>query len=243
MKLGIISDTHGNLEALTACLATLKEAGAEEFVCLGDTVGYGANPNECADLIRKTVVFTILGNHDAAVAGRMDYTYYRDDAREVLDYHKKILTNENMAWLRGLEYTHTHRGVGFCHGSPLEPSAFEYIFMEEHAEDLLPVYERLPPLTFIGHSHLCRAFELAPSGVADLTPVELKLDPEKKYIVSVGSVGQPRDYDPRAACGLYDIDAAFYQLVRVPYDIDAAASKILAAGLSPIFAKRLFIGV
>src|SRR5437867_663998 len=100
MRIGIFSDTHSNLEALTVVLEKLREERVDKLVCLGDTVGYGADPNECCDLVREAVAFTILGNHDAAVAGRMDYSYYYDAARNALDLHASILRPPNMAWLK-----------------------------------------------------------------------------------------------------------------------------------------------
>ena len=102
MRIGIFSDTHSNLEALTAVLGAFKHESVDKLVCLGDTVGYGASPNECCDLVREAAAFTILGNHDAAVAGRMDYSYYYDAARQALDLHASILSPDNMKWLQAL---------------------------------------------------------------------------------------------------------------------------------------------
>src|ERR1700704_4909697 len=107
MRIGLFSDTHANLEALNAVLLAFEDAKVDKLVCLGDTVGYGADPNECCDLVRKKAVFCILGNHDAAVAGRMDYSYYYDAARQALDLHASTLSKENMEWLRSLPY-HRH---------------------------------------------------------------------------------------------------------------------------------------
>jgi predicted phosphodiesterase len=125
MRLGIFSDTHANLEALSAVLRAYEKERIDRFICLGDSVGYGASPNETCDLIRKTVAFTILGNHDAAVAGRMDYSYYYDAARQALDLHAAILSPENMAWLRGLPYEVREGNLAFCHGSPVNIEEFE----------------------------------------------------------------------------------------------------------------------
>src|ERR671910_604175 len=117
MRIGIFSDTHANAEALTAVMEALRGERCDKLVCLGDTVGYGASPNECCDLIRKIAAFTILGNHDAAVAGRMDYSYYYDAARNALDTHAQLLSDENMQWLKGLPYQikFDEIGVHLCH--------------------------------------------------------------------------------------------------------------------------------
>ena len=122
MRIGIFSDIHSNLEALTAVLRAFEKERIDRFVCLGDTVGYGASPNETCELVRKTAAFTILGNHDAAVAGRMDYSYYYDAARHALDLHAAILSPENMEWLRALPYEVREGSLGFCHGSPINLS-------------------------------------------------------------------------------------------------------------------------
>src|SRR6516165_6484292 len=123
MRIGLFSDTHSNLEALKAVIEAFKEERVDKLVCLGDTVGYGANPNECCDLVRQAAAFTILGNHDAAVAGRMDYSYYYDAARHALDLHASILTPENMKWLQSLPYEVREAGgeppghqISYCHG-------------------------------------------------------------------------------------------------------------------------------
>src|SRR5438093_10514169 len=128
MRVGLFSDTHSNLEALSAVLRKLDEEGVDKLVCLGDTVGYGANPNETCDLVRSRAAVTILGNHDAAVAGRMDYSYYYDAARNALDLHARQLSQENMVWLRNLPYEVREGDITFCHGSPINLAAFEYSF-------------------------------------------------------------------------------------------------------------------
>src|SRR5262249_19047714 len=147
-------------EALIAVLNALEKDGAEKLVCLGDTVGYGANPNECCDLVRERAAFTILGNHDAAVAGRMDYSYYYDAARQALDPHAAILKPDNMKWLRELPYEVREGHISYCHGSPINQEEFEYVFAPEQAARYLPEWQQLADVTFIGHSHLCKAFAL-----------------------------------------------------------------------------------
>ncbi|HRI06862.1 MAG TPA: metallophosphoesterase family protein, partial [Nannocystaceae bacterium] len=164
MRYGIFSDTHANLHALEAVLRAFDREHVDALVCLGDTVGYGAQPNECCDRVRSLTKYTILGNHDAAVAGRMDYSYYYEAARHALDVHASQLTPENMAWLKGLPYRHTlgDVGVDLCHGSPLRLEEFEYIFAPEQARECLAIWDELQSLTLIGHSHLCKVFALRP---------------------------------------------------------------------------------
>jgi diadenosine tetraphosphatase ApaH/serine/threonine PP2A family protein phosphatase len=243
MRTAILTDVHANLEALTACIAAAKRTGVDRFVCLGDTVGYGANPNEACDLVRGTCEFTVLGNHDAAVAGRMDYSYYYAAAREVLDWTAAKLTPENLAWLRTLPYTRQEGEILYGHGSPRDPAAFEYVFALEQAEDLvLRTPGELPHVIFIGHSHLQRAFQLG-TDVVDVWQERLQIDPGRKYLCSIGSCGQPRDYDPRACYGIWDDEANLVEFHREAYDAETTSRKILEAGLSQHFARRLLHGV
>ncbi|MBI5513008.1 MAG: metallophosphoesterase family protein [Deltaproteobacteria bacterium] len=247
MRIGIFSDVHANLEALSAVLEALRREAPDVQYCLGDVVGYGGSPNECADLVRATAAVTILGNHDAAVAGRMDYSYYYEAARKALDQHASLLTAENMSWLKALPYMHKIAGtpVHLCHGSPVRIEEFEYIFAPEQARECLPFFEDLGHLTMIGHSHLCKVFELSPSEVTELQgpPRSITLREDRKYIISVGSVGQPRDYDNRASYVLYDTATRTFEFKRVEYDIEGAAQRIFEARLERHFGHRLFIGV
>lgn len=244
MRIGIFSDTHANIEALTAVVKAYESEHIDRYVCLGDTVGYGASPNECCDIIRNLVEFTILGNHDAAVAGRMDYSYYYDAARQALDLHADTLTKENMEWLRALPY---HRRdfetLYFCHGSPLNLEEFEYIFAPEQAARCQAIWDQLGEVTFIGHSHLCKAFALTRDEVFEVVAPKFVIRPGHRYIVSVGSVGQPRDYDNRASYTVFDTVERTFEFKRVAYDIETAANKIYAAELERNFGNRLFLGV
>src|SRR6187551_776047 len=160
MRLGILSDIHANYEALSAVVEAFKREEIDKYYCLGDTVGYGGSPNECADIVRGLVEATILGNHDAAVAGRMDYSYYYEAARHALDLHARQLKPENMQWLKALPYRHDLKphGVTLCHGSPIRLEEFEYIFAPEQARECLSILNELGDITLIGHSHLCKVF-------------------------------------------------------------------------------------
>jgi diadenosine tetraphosphatase ApaH/serine/threonine PP2A family protein phosphatase len=245
MRLAIFSDTHANLEALSAVLEAYEKESIDVYYCLGDTVGYGGSPNECATIVRELAATTILGNHDAAVSGRMDYSYYYEAARHALDAHAALVSAENMAWLKSLPYEHvvTEHELLLCHGSPLRLEEFEYIFAPEQARECLGMFSRLGHLTLIGHSHLCKVFALTRNSAEELPATDFDVDPDRKYIVSVGSVGQPRDFDNRASYTIFDTVKQRFEFKRIEYDIELAADKVLRARLERNFSQRLFIGV
>lgn len=243
MRYGIISDIHGNIEALTASLKALEAEGVDEVVCLGDIVGYGANPEECVKLVRKTVKVSILGNHDAAVAGRMDYSFYYDAARQALDWCKKNVSDDTLAWLSERPYSARAGDVVFCHGSPIVPEEFEYIFTREKAKELIPHEAELAPVTFIGHSHLTRSFALGRGEAYNVRGPEFVLRDDFKYIITAGSVGQPRDYDPRSCACVFDTETKAFKYLRSEYDIEKQMQKIIAAGLAYNFGARLLVGI
>lgn len=243
MRYGIFSDVHGNIDALTQVMRAFESESIDRFICLGDLVGYGARPNEVCDIVRNVADVCLLGNHDAAVAGRMDYSYYYDAARHALDWCARQMTPENMAFLKSLPYTHREGDLEFCHGSPAVPQEFEYIFTREKARELLHIWDRMAQVTFIGHSHLTRCFGLRDGDVSDIVASEFVIQPDTKYILTVGSVGQPRDYDNRSCCAIMDTATQTFRFKRVEYDIEAAKQKILDAGLAYNFGARLLVGI
>jgi diadenosine tetraphosphatase ApaH/serine/threonine PP2A family protein phosphatase len=244
MRLGILSDVHANLEALVAVEGALERLRVDRVCCLGDVVGYGASPGACCDRIRSLAAVTLLGNHDAAASGRMDYEYYYDAVRHALDWTARQLGPEQLAWLRSLPYAGRMGEVGLSHGSPVEPQEYGYIFAVEQVRELVPSLATLPPVTFVGHTHLCKAFAIGPDGaVEQVHGRRVQLDPARKYVVSVGSVGQPRDYDNRACFVTYDVEAGALEYHPVPYDISTSAQRIFDADLARNFGRRLFLGV
>jgi diadenosine tetraphosphatase ApaH/serine/threonine PP2A family protein phosphatase len=244
MRVAILSDIHSNLEALSAALAVVDREQPDRVFCLGDVVGYGASVNECCRLIRDRAAVTLLGNHDAAVSGRMDYSFYYDAARHALDWTAARIEPEHLDWLRTLPYSHQQDGMAFSHGSPVDPPAYDYVFALEQARELIPHARGLADVTFIGHSHLCKTFALAPNGeVSEVIATRFVLRQGYKYVVSVGSVGQPRDGDNRACLVVYDDATREVAFHRVAYDIETSAQKILDADLALNFGKRLFLGV
>jgi predicted phosphodiesterase len=243
MRIAILSDIHSNYEALTAVLEYCRFNRIHKYVCLGDVVGYGADPNPCCELIRENCSVTLMGNHDAAVSGMMDTEYYYPAARNALYWTRTQLNEENFRWLYSRPYTYEFENVGFFHSAPIMPSGFFYVVRNEDAQAHLKVYERMKEFSFVGHSHLTNQYVLTPRKARDASGKPVKGEPDKKWIINVGSVGQPRDRDNRACFGIFDTDEQTFQHVRIDYDIDATAGKILRAGLDEKFAKRLFVGL
>ncbi|MBW2699350.1 MAG: metallophosphoesterase family protein [Deltaproteobacteria bacterium] len=243
MRLGIFSDVHGNLEALEAVVESYRDLAVDQYVCLGDVVGYGASPNECCAIVRELATVVVLGNHDAAVCGRMEYSFYYDAARQALDWCASQMEPTHMAWLKGLNYSHRIDDMNFSHGSPLRPQDFDYIFTIEQAADVLPSLEKMANVNFIGHSHLTKSFALAPGEVNEVVARRFGLRRHRKYIITDGSVGQPRDYDNRACFTVFDTETRIFEYHRVEYDVEKSARKIFDAKLAVNFGKRLFLGV
>ena len=244
MRYLIISDIHANIEALTAVLEA--ERAWDHLLVLGDLVGYGAAPNEVVDRIRELDPIAIIrGNHDKAACGVEDGSNFNQVARLAAVWTHETLTPENRQYLRelpaGPEAIDDH--VEICHGSPFDED--QYIFDGEDALRALGTSGR--PLCLFAHTHLPVVFhyenELFDGFVPEPdhdTTVELR--GSARYLINVGSVGQPRDGDPRAAYGLYDSDALTLTLKRIVYPVDAAQQRILSAGLPASLANRLAVG-
>ncbi len=242
MLFAIISDIHSNIEALTATIERCKTEGVERYVCLGDVVGYGADPNPCCELLRELTDVCLLGNHDAAVIGAMEESYYYAEARQALTWTRKRLTAENLRWLYSLPYTAVDGDYGFYHAAPVQPSGFYYVIHSEDAAHHMRIFDKLPRWSFVGHSHLTRSFLLSKGKVNDITGKPTIPRPDERVIVTAGSVGQPRDRNPEACFVLVDTDARTYRHARAAYDVATTAKKIEDAGLSSRFARRLFDG-
>jgi diadenosine tetraphosphatase ApaH/serine/threonine PP2A family protein phosphatase len=245
MRVAIFSDVHANLEALLATRAAIGEQSVDRIYCLGDTVGYGGWPNACSRIVRRLVDATVLGNHDAAVAGRMNYDYYYDSARSVLDQHARLLAPDNLEWLKTIPYTLRVPELEtlLTHGSPLHPENFDYIFEIDHVQRLFTMMDRLPMLTFLGHSHLCKVYLIEDYEVHEIPERDFRVSRDgPKYIVSVGSVGQPRDLNNQACHVILDTDSWRITFRRTDYDIEAAGEKILSERGDPNFAQRLILG-
>jgi len=240
MKTALLSDVHANLEALEAVLKAIDERGASRILCLGDVVGYGASPNECLNQIRERCQVVLLGNHDSAASGGPEAARFNPNAKSAAVWTAKVLTHKNRDYLRGLSLSRHLEPYFYVHASPAAPRDWEYIFDQFDAEPQFQFFTE--HACFIGHTHQPAIFERSSSGCVSLPPTRLQFDPVHRYIVNVGSVGQPRDRDPRACFVLLEEPAGSIEFVRVPYDIESAQEKIRAANLPPALASRLKSG-
>jgi len=243
MRQAILSDIHSNLEALEACVQHARAAGATHFACLGDCVGYGADPVPTLDLLRSLPnLIMIRGNHDDALF--LDDVVDVPGIREALDWTGTQLAPVHCELLEGAPYVKTVGDVTYAHASAHDPQAWEYLRRPEQVRDCLSA--TAAHLTFIGHVHVPMVFYLTAGGsLRELSPeagVAVPLSPGCRYVVNVGSVGQPRDGNNAACYALYDSAAAEVTIHRIPYDYVSAAEKILDAGLSARFAERLMEG-
>jgi diadenosine tetraphosphatase ApaH/serine/threonine PP2A family protein phosphatase len=241
MKTGIFSDVHGNLEALEAVVDALRSRGATRFICCGDVVGYGPDPNRCIDAIRGIDCDGVAGNHDWAVAGSVPIRDFNSAAASAAFWTQSKLTEPNRSYLEDLPLTCRKEPLVIVHSSPSAPAAWEYVLtLREAAAEM----ESFPVgVCVVGHSHQPLAVERVPGGPARLVRDDrFEIRPDAKYLVNAGSVGQPRDGDPRACCLLFDEENQTMTFLRVPYDIPTVQARIRAAGLPEYLARRLEAG-
>lgn len=241
----ILTDIHSNWEALEA-VAAAADGAYDEAICLGDVVGYGAAPREAVTWTRNNCRLVVRGNHDKAVCGLDAMEDFNIVAQAAVAWTRTQLSSEEILWLAGLDPGPlSHGEAEFAHGSPIDED--EYLVAAGDAEMVFENYDR--PLCFVGHSHLQGGFCLAggrvlrlPRPHAHQPEVLLPLEPDVCYLVNPGSVGQPRDGDPRAAYAIWDDEERQIRFRRVAYDTQRAARRILDAGLPPMLADRLAVG-
>jgi predicted phosphodiesterase len=241
MRYAIISDIHGNLEALEAAIDALSREKIDKYLCVGDIVGYGADPRECIKKTRALGPITVCGNHDAACVGLLDAMRFTKAARSAILWTQKKLGREDIAFLKGLDLVFKNNHFILVHGTLPEPQEFRYMLDKDTAEETFDVMDMR--ICFVGHSHVPGIFSYKNKRVDYFYKEKARLSGEEKVIVNVGSVGQPRDGDPRLSYCVYDSDEDSLALRRVTYDIEKAQKKILKAGLPPLLAHRLKMGM
>ncbi|MCX6138236.1 MAG: metallophosphoesterase family protein [Ignavibacteriales bacterium] len=232
MKIAIISDIHGNLEALTAAFRVIETKGIKTVYCLGDIVGYGANPGECIDLLLRHNARTVVGNHDRALFDKHILMCFNRNAKHAIEWTHQQLTEAQKNCLESLPYVLTEGDSTFVHASPLRPEEWDYLMSERDAIAAFPAFST--PLCWIGHTHVPDVFtENAQNQV---------LERGRRFIVNVGSIGQPRDHDSRLSFCIFDTDDWSMEHIREEYDIASARKKIIDAGLPRWLGDRLVNG-
>lgn len=237
MTIAIISDIHGNLEALRETFSYIDKEDINTVYCLGDIVGYGPNPNECVELVRKRCKTVVLGNHDAAATGTVDISRFNLNARTAIVWTRKKLNEENRNFLKDLPYTYKENDLLFVHASPTHPESWTYVFSVVTAKEELSGFNE--KVCFIGHTHSPVIYPNAET--ADKSNRQ-HFEKDKKYLVNAGSVGQPRDGDNRLCFCLYDTIEQNIEFIRLNYDIKVTSEKIISSGLPPFLAERLING-
>ncbi len=241
MRYAIISDIHANLEAFNSVLDEIDAAGADMIVCLGDIVGYGANPNECVEIVMNRNIDSLIGNHDKAACGLTEPTGFNPAAREAALWTRGELTEKNREFLKALPETKEINGFVAVHGAISDPDSY-ILSPYDAAREFGLLGEK--SLCFFGHTHVAAAFSLDNGRVSESRADRFELREGRKYLVNPGSVGQPRDRDPRASFLIYDTcdDKGKAERRRVEYPIERAQKKIIKRGLDSFLAERLSHG-
>ena len=243
MRYAILSDIHANLEAFRAVLARIAELGADRMLCLGDVVGYHADPNACVDLVRSGDMACVMGNHDAAACGIKEPDSFNPAARAAVLWTREVLTAENKEFLRDLPRHLQFGDMVLCHGSINDTD--QYIFKDTEVRENLAAMETLPnkpQVCFYGHTHMKAAYSLGGGVLSRVLSDKILLTGGTQYLINPGGVGQPRDGDPQTPFLIYDTADRTVVFHRVEYDIAACQRKILRAGLPARLAERLAMG-
>jgi diadenosine tetraphosphatase ApaH/serine/threonine PP2A family protein phosphatase len=242
MLIALLSDVHGNLPAFEAVLADVDASGAGEVWCLGDLVGYGAQPDECVELARERCDLCLAGNHDMVVIGDLDIGDFSSSAAAAARWTRETIGAEALAFLRGLRPADPDREIGLFHASPRDP-VWEYVLSSWQADECMDLMDAR--VGAVGHSHVALWFHRTAEGQVDGAPAAAGLErdlSEGEWLLNPGGVGQPRDGDPRAAWLLLDTEEWSARWRRVEYPINEAARAIQDAGLPKVLADRLYSG-
>ena len=236
----IISDVHANLEALNAVLQNIDEEKVDSLLFLGDSVGYGPDPNECIELLKAKSTIVLAGNHDWGAIGLTDTTYFNPFAKVAIEWTSETLSDENKAFLDTLPLTESIKAdsIYLVHSSPKEPEKWHYLSYEYEASMYFPCFD--DKICFIGHSHIPFIVESSPTGKIQSHYNYGEIKKRSRYIINVGSVGQPRDGIPHAAYALLRDNTV--EIKRVSYDIVVTQKKMRKAGLPDYLIERLAFG-
>lgn len=239
-RLIVFSDIHGNLHALRAVLDAIDEQPGDQVFCLGDVIGYGAFPNECCEILRERNITTLAGNHDHAALGRTDISFFNEIARRAAIWTHHQLTPENAAWLGERPYTAVAGDCLMVHATPADPQRWGYVLTYDDARKAFAAFSN--HICLIGHSHHPVVIENSGERLSVVDGESIELRKECRYVINVGSIGQPRDQNPRACFVTLDLEQGRLNYCRVSYDVEGAQQAILDAGLPEELAARLACG-
>jgi predicted phosphodiesterase len=239
MRFAIFSDIHANLEALEAVLADAQERAVTSYVCLGDVVGYNANPHECVQRVREMECPIVKGNHDEQASLAESSRDFNELAEHAIEWTRANLTADDKDWLRDLRLERQVRDFTIVHATLDTPAQWGYVF--NNLDAAASFTYQYTTLCFFGHTHVPMAF-VRDDGVRRTNLEQMQIDSGKKYFINAGSTGQPRDGDWRAAYCIYDSEKNVVELHRVKYDVETAQAKIIKAGLPRLLAERLGLG-
>jgi diadenosine tetraphosphatase ApaH/serine/threonine PP2A family protein phosphatase len=242
MKVAVISDVHSNLAALEAVLEEARRRSAGEVWSLGDAVGYGPRPLECLELLAREASLQIMGNHDAAAVELTSVAYFNEHARKAVEWTRGALGETQLEAIRKLPYTARSGNCLLVHGSPDDPPAWHYITSPSRARPQFDSFDE--QLCLVGHSHVpFIAVDTGPPEENEGLEAKVYLEEGRRYFVNAGSVGQPRDRDPRASWVLLDRDERSIRMLRTPYDVAKTQALMREEGLPAFLIDRLSLGV
>jgi len=239
MKYAILGDIHANLEALQAVLEDAGKEKVTHYACIGDVVGYAANPKECLDIVRKLDCPIVKGNHDEMAASSEDPVYFHPDASRAIKWTREQLSEENRHWLDNMKMVRYVEGFTMVHASLDAPGKWTYVLDKLTAA--FSLNQQRTAVCFHGHTHRPCVFTRDGSAVKGSLFERIHVNPSLRYFINVGSIGQPRDGNPLAAYVIYNVWDEEIILKRLPYDIRKAQEKIMAAGLPQKCATRLAV--
>jgi predicted phosphodiesterase len=237
MHIAVISDIHGNLEALQVVLQYLRENSIDQIYCLGDIVGYGANPNECLELVAQSCSIVVMGNHDHAAIGQTSVNYFNDYAKLSTYWTFGVLSAASRNFISSLDFTWQDDKILLVHATPANPPLWHYVLTEQDAREEFEAFK--PKVCFIGHSHFPVIFS---KNEGLLKVQKFVLNEQDKYIINVGSVGQPRDGNSKTCFCVYNSDTHQLEYIRLSYDAVLTREKIIKSGLPVFLGDRLLNG-
>jgi predicted phosphodiesterase len=241
VKIAIVSDIHSNLEALKAVEAEIERQGVDKVYFVGDVVGYGPEPSQCTAWVREHSELAVAGNHDHGILGKTDIEGFNENARRAVMWNAEVMEEDDLAYLDSLPFSAVSGDVTIVHANPRSPETWDYIFTLWDAETNFAHFEGR--FCFVGHSHQPVMVTMDETGMVSVIPGDtVEIEDSSRYLINVGSVGQPRDGNPAASFGILDFNEARFSLVRAAYDIGATQAKMAEVGLPQPLVDRLSEG-